>query len=113
MAELPPIIRSLEDIASRYQAILCDVWGVVHNGERAFPAAGAALAAAREKGLAVVLITNAPRPSPDVVAQLKSLGVAGRRLGRGRHVRRRDPRPDRGRPAQDPPSRARSRLLDL
>ena len=37
MAELPPIIRSLEDIASRYQAILCDVWGVVHNGVRAFP----------------------------------------------------------------------------
>jgi HAD superfamily hydrolase (TIGR01459 family) len=75
MSELPPIIRSLEDIASRYQVILCDVWGVVHNGERAFPAASSALAVARENGLAVVLITNAPRPSPDVVAQLKSLGV--------------------------------------
>jgi HAD superfamily hydrolase (TIGR01459 family) len=75
MAELPSIIRSLEDVTSPYQAILCDVWGVVHNGERAFPAAAAALAAARERGLAVVLITNAPRPSPDVVAQLRSLGV--------------------------------------
>jgi HAD superfamily hydrolase (TIGR01459 family) len=75
MAELPSIIGSLEDIASRYQAILCDVWGVVHNGERAFPAASAALAAARRHGLAVVLITNAPRPSPDVVAQLATLGV--------------------------------------
>jgi HAD superfamily hydrolase (TIGR01459 family) len=75
MAELPPIIRSLEDIASRYQAILCDVWGVVHNGERAFPAASSALAMARRHGLAVVLITNAPRPSPDVVEQLATLGV--------------------------------------
>jgi HAD superfamily hydrolase (TIGR01459 family) len=75
MAELPPIIRSLEDIASRYQAILCDVWGVVHNGERAFPAASSALAMARQHGLAVVLITNAPRPSPDVIAQLATLGV--------------------------------------
>jgi len=35
----------------------------------------AALARAREKGLAVVLITNAPRPGPDVVEQFKSLGV--------------------------------------
>ena len=34
-----------------------------------------ALPRARDKGLAVVLITNAPRPSPDVVAQLTSLGV--------------------------------------
>jgi HAD superfamily hydrolase (TIGR01459 family) len=75
MAELPPIIRSLEDIAPRYQAILCDVWGVVHNGERSFPAASSALALARERGLAVVLITNAPRPSADVIAQLKLLGV--------------------------------------
>jgi len=75
MAELPPIIRSLEDITSRYQAILCDVWGVVHNGERSFPGAVSALSVAREKGLAVVLITNAPRPSRDVVAQLETLGV--------------------------------------
>ena len=40
-----------------------------------FAHATSALAIARERGLAVVLITNAPRPSPDVVAQLKSLGV--------------------------------------
>ena len=75
MVELPPVIRSLDDIASRYQAILCDVWGVVHNGVRAFPHACSALAAARGKGLAVVLITNAPRPSPDVIEQFKSLDV--------------------------------------
>src|SRR4051812_2672470 len=75
MAELPPIIGSLEDIAPRYQVILCDVWGVVHNGERAFPAASSALAMARQHGLAVVLITNAPRPNPDVIAQLATLGV--------------------------------------
>ena len=93
------MIGSLEDIASRYQAILCDVWGVVHNGERAFPAASAPLAPARRHGLAAVLLTNAPRPSPDGVAQLKRLAVRTA-LGRGRHLRRRDPRPDRGRPAK-------------
>ena len=81
MAELPPIIGSLDDIASRYQAILCDVWGVVHNGVRAFPNACSALARAREKGLAVVLITNAPRPGPDVVAQLEIAWRAGQMHG--------------------------------
>src|SRR5262245_33241598 len=75
MAELPPIIRSLEDVAPRYSVLLCDVWGVVHNGERAFPAAASALALARERGLAVVLITNSPRPSPGIFQQMKALGV--------------------------------------
>jgi HAD superfamily hydrolase (TIGR01459 family) len=75
MAELPPIIQSLEHLAPRYSAILCDVWGVVHNGVRTFAHATTALAIARRRGLAVVLITNAPRPSPDVIEQLKSLGV--------------------------------------
>lgn len=69
-------IASLEAISGRYKAILCDVWGVIHNGVEAFPAAVAALAAARQRGVAVVLITNAPRPAPGVVAQLDALGVA-------------------------------------
>ena len=55
--------------------LLCDVWGVIHNGVHAFPEAAAALSAAREKGLAVVLITNAPRPREGVIAQLANLGV--------------------------------------
>jgi len=75
MTELPPIIRSLESIAPRYSAILCDVWGVVHNGVRSFPVANAALERARANEVAVVLITNAPRPSRDVIAQLRTLGV--------------------------------------
>src|SRR5215510_13713185 len=75
MAEPPRIITALEDVTPRYGALLCDVWGVVHNGERAFPAAAAALARARDSGLAVVLITNAPRPAREVIAQLELLGV--------------------------------------
>ncbi len=75
MPELPRMTDSLDEIAGGYSALLCDVWGVVHNGERAFAEASAALARARAKGLAVVLITNAPRPHPDVEAQLAALGV--------------------------------------
>lgn len=69
------MIASLDEVSGGYRAILCDVWGVVHNGVRAFAPAVAALTRAREAGIPVVLITNAPRPSPDVVAQLRLLGV--------------------------------------
>jgi HAD superfamily hydrolase (TIGR01459 family) len=75
MPNLPRMTASLDDVANGYRALLCDVWGVIHNGIRAFDEASAALMRAREKGLAVVLITNAPRPWPDVQAQLGALGV--------------------------------------
>ena len=75
MPELPRMTDSLDEIAGGYSVLLCDVWGVVHNGERAFAEASAALARARGNGKAVILITNAPRPHPDVEAQLRALGV--------------------------------------
>jgi HAD superfamily hydrolase (TIGR01450 family) len=75
MADRPKTIASLEEISGRYAAILCDVWGVLHNGVRHFEPAAEALAAARGRGLAVVLITNAPRPHVGVEAQLASLAV--------------------------------------
>ncbi len=69
------VINTLDDLADRYDIILSDVWGVVHNGERAFPAAAAALTRAREAGKRVILITNSPRPRDGVIAQLGALGV--------------------------------------
>ncbi|HVW55735.1 MAG TPA: TIGR01459 family HAD-type hydrolase [Rhizobiaceae bacterium] len=75
MAPTPPMIETLDQMTDRYKAILSDVWGVVHNGERAFPEGCAALRRARERGLAVILITNSPRPRPEVEAQMAMLGV--------------------------------------
>jgi len=69
-------ISSFSDITSRYDVVLCDVWGVLHNGVDAFPYASEALTAARAAGLTVVLITNSPRPSPAVITQLAEIGVA-------------------------------------
>ena len=65
-----PAITGLADLADRYDAVLSDVWGVVHNGIAAFPTAVDALAQFRAKGGKVVFITNAPRPSPPIVAML-------------------------------------------
>ena len=69
------IIASLADIAPRYDALLCDLWGCLHDGRTAFPAAAAALRAYRKTGGRVVLLTNAPRPNQVVIAQLDRLGV--------------------------------------
>lgn len=65
----------LDELTDNYDAIFCDVWGVLHNGVVSFAAAVDALKRARAKGVTVVLVTNAPRPYPSVVAQLSLLGV--------------------------------------
>lgn len=69
------IIPSLSEIAPRYDALFCDLWGCLHDGKRAFPAAVAALQAFRATGGKVMLLTNAPRPASSVIAQLDRLAV--------------------------------------
>ena len=69
-------IGGLAEISDCYDAVLCDIWGVVHNGVAAFPWASDALVAYRRRGGTVILITNAPRPAPPVRHQLLKLGVA-------------------------------------
>jgi HAD superfamily hydrolase (TIGR01459 family) len=71
----PRAISGLSEIAQDYDVLLCDVWGVIHNGRDSFPDACAALEQfAAERG-PVILISNSPRPAIDVALQLDSLGV--------------------------------------
>jgi HAD superfamily hydrolase (TIGR01459 family) len=62
-------------LAPNYDAVLSDVWGVIHNGIAAFPEAGDALRRFRAKGGTVVLISNAPRPGDFVGQMLDKMGV--------------------------------------
>jgi HAD superfamily hydrolase (TIGR01459 family) len=68
-------ISGLSAIASDYQAILCDVWGVLHNGQSVYRKAEQALIRYRQQGGQVVLLTNSPRPNKGVLAQLDELKV--------------------------------------
>ena len=72
---LPHALSGLGEIAGDYDILLCDVGGVIHNGRESWPAACEALTRFNRQGGHVVLISNSPRPSSDVVAQLDRLGV--------------------------------------
>jgi HAD superfamily hydrolase (TIGR01459 family) len=75
-ASIPPLpIAGLSELVSTYDALLCDVWGVIHNGREAFRDACAALARYRAEQGPVILISNSPRPSGPVIAQMRGLGV--------------------------------------
>jgi HAD superfamily hydrolase (TIGR01459 family) len=70
-----PVVSGLGEIAEAYDVVLCDVWGVIHNGIVASRPACEALMRFRAAGGCAILITNAPRPSRPVVGQLDRLGV--------------------------------------
>ncbi len=60
------MIKGLSSLAETYDGVICDVWGVLHNGASAYPAAAEALTRFRALGKAVVLLTNAPRPAKSI-----------------------------------------------
>ncbi len=67
--------KGLSALAENYDVVFSDIWGVVHNGDAHFGPAVEALARFRAGGGAVILITNAPRPSGPIREQLDMLGV--------------------------------------
>ena len=70
-----PVLSGLNEIASQFDVVLCDIWGVLHNGVKAYEAASRALKAYRDQGGTVILVSNAPRPGLDVVPLIDKFGV--------------------------------------
>src|SRR5579863_7081789 len=72
---VPRLITGLSELAPAYDALICDVWGVIHDGHRAHAEAASALMRFRERHGPVVLLTNAPRLPFEVAAQCAGFGV--------------------------------------
>ena len=75
MIATPSFTERFSTLAGGYDAVLSDVWGVIHNGVAATAAACEALTRFREQGGTVMLITNAPRPGEVVTRFLDKLSV--------------------------------------
>ncbi len=71
----PRLISGLSELAPSYDALICDVWGVIHDGHKAHPEASQALQRFRQHHGPVVLLTNAPRLPSEVAAQCAQYGV--------------------------------------
>ena len=72
----PRLIAGLGEIARDHDALICDIWGVVHDGQAPFPDAAEALRRFRHSHGKVILLSNAPRPPGSVEDQFRRIGVA-------------------------------------
>ncbi len=71
-----PIHRGLSALAPDYEAFIVDLWGVMHDGVRAFPEAVACLEQLKAHGKRVLILSNAPRRAAAVAARTVELGVS-------------------------------------
>jgi HAD superfamily hydrolase (TIGR01459 family) len=63
-------------LAGDYDGFVVDLWGVVHDGVRAYEGAVECLARIREGGGRVVLLSNAPRRAVAAQAAMRAMGIA-------------------------------------
>ncbi|HEY5046471.1 MAG TPA: TIGR01459 family HAD-type hydrolase [Rhizomicrobium sp.] len=75
MTNPPDILSGLSQIAGDYDALICDVWGVLHDGTSARAGAIEALKQFRAAQGPVVLLSNAPRPVAVLEEQFARIGV--------------------------------------
>lgn len=70
------MIGGLRELAGDYDALICDIWGVIHNGVTLYPGIEDALSQfLAEQGKAILLLSNAPRPSSTVQSRLREIGL--------------------------------------
>ncbi len=70
-----PVYPGLSALAERYDAFIIDLWGVMHDGLEAYPAAVAALKELRRAGKRSVILSNAPRRAAVIARRNAEIGI--------------------------------------
>ncbi len=65
----------LSDISDSYMGIIIDDWGVLHDGEDAFPGAVDCLKEFKERKKHIIILTNDRKNYDDKKAELKKMGI--------------------------------------
>lgn len=75
MTQPPQILTGIAPVAPHYAGVLLDLWGTVHDGYKPLPGALEAMAAMKERGTRILIISNAPRRSHSVVDKMDEIGI--------------------------------------
>jgi HAD superfamily hydrolase (TIGR01459 family) len=71
----PALIPGLSAIAERFDHLLLDQWGVLHDGRAIFPEARAAVTALGRAGKRVLVLSNSGKRAAENAARLAALGL--------------------------------------
>ncbi len=69
------ILGGIRDIADRYDTFILDLWGVIHNGMRAYPGVPECLEMLKSQGKQILLLSNSPHRAWHIAGKLHEMGV--------------------------------------
>jgi HAD superfamily hydrolase (TIGR01459 family) len=72
---VPVAIAHLREVADRFDHVLLDQWGTLHEGRAVFPEARDCVRALRAAGKRVLIVSNSGRRSDDNAERLAALGL--------------------------------------
>ena len=75
MSENGLVTSGFEPLVPAYDAVFCDIWGVLQNGITAYADAVDVLKRFRSQGGRTVLVSNSARPSDDLAKTLAGLAI--------------------------------------
>jgi HAD superfamily hydrolase (TIGR01459 family) len=75
LASEVPLYPGLSALAERYDAFIIDLWGVMHDGLKAYPAAVEALRGLKQAGKRSVILSNAPRRAAVIADRNAEIGI--------------------------------------
>jgi HAD superfamily hydrolase (TIGR01459 family) len=70
-----PILPGMGAVADRYDGFILDLWGTIHDGIRPWDGAIECMAALKQRGKRILLLSNAPRRSHLAIARMDEMGI--------------------------------------
>lgn len=71
-----PLIDGIGPLVSSYQAVIVDLWGVIHDGVTLYPGVADTLRALRDAAIPYAMLTNAPRRADAIGRAMNRMGLA-------------------------------------
>ena len=68
-------INNFSEVYEKYDSVICDIWGVIHNGQELFSSSVDCLYDLKNKGYPIILVSNAPRPGEEIKLMLEKMGL--------------------------------------
>ena len=70
----PKVLKSLSEIIDKFDTYIIDQWGVMHDGQKAYPGAKKCVDKLNQLGKKMVIISNSSKDSLETILRLKKLG---------------------------------------
>ncbi len=69
------LYRGMSEVAEKFDGYILDLWGVLHDGVRAYPPTIDCLERLRARGKRVAILSNSPRRATSVVERCREMGI--------------------------------------